>query len=868
MTFRKAVRFLGVLAAVSALAALILVLDAPLWLKSVAAMALAVAVPGTLLANLLLENRESSPAPLEWIVYAAALGFGFLTLLIMTLSYLPGGLAPWQTVTGFTVVSMAMAGAILVRARHAPDEPLPVACAPFPDASLSRRQWWWVIAGLVALAVVAGFFRFGNSGYAEFHGDESRAVLRAAAVIQGYENVLFIHRKAPGEILVPTAVFAYAGRINEAAARLPFALANLVGLLGVLLIGWRMRSGVAGWAAALLLALDGYYVAFSRFVQYQSVVFLMSVAAVLVAWRVYRDPRALTRYMTAGAIFLAMAVLFHWDGLLAWLPVGVLLIAMLAQRRVAWSHFWRPMLIASVVGAALLAIFFVPYFMQPNYEAAASYLVNARLAGQSPGLRNNILDIFARTMVYSSVYYVGTLVLLAGAALVLGWRKGWGRAAAWVMAALLVLTLGGTIWRTTFLSVGGRDWTALPYLVLIGGLWVAPRLPTAERTVWLWFGLPLIASLFLIATPRTHVHIFFVPWALLAGFAVAAAWEWIANRFTTRVATGAALGFAAIATVLFGGWLYLAFVDAQSEMVLNWKTAKPDFFWTPQASDTIDAKYGFPLKNGWKTAAALYRQGLASGDYDVLLWADYISWWYLRDQWRCFNTSDWYFTVRGLEPWAEPPEDVYGRIEAQGFTQWGEVPVLGRPAMRLFARTGINPPQPATLDPDAYEAAFDASADPYLQLSFPAVEPTAPVRLDGNFGNKLILEGYDIEYSEPLKPGDKVALTLYWRGRQAVGESYKVSNQSYDDAGHFAAQDDAVPVCNRRETNRWRPGEEIVDRHTLTINPDTPSGAYPIYTILYRADTGERMPVMDASGQPVDDKLKVTEIQVTGPSPE
>lgn len=859
----QAVRFLAVLAAASALAWLVLYLNAALWLQSVAAFVLAVAVPGSLLAALLLGDAESPPTPLEWIVYAVALGFGILTLLEMALSYLPGGLALWQTQVGFGVVTLAMAAVVVVRSGRATIEPVE---SPFADGRLTRRQWWWMLAGLVAVGIVAGFFRFGNIGYAEFHGDESRAVLRAAAVIQGYENVLFIHRKAPGEILVPATVFAYAGRINEAAARLPFALANLVALLGALLLGWRMRSAVAGWAAALLLALDGYLVAFSRFVQYQSVVLLMSVAAVLVAWRLYRDPRSLARYMTVGALFLAVAVLFHWDGLLAWLPVGVLLIAMLVERKVPWARFWRGVLPAAVVGAATLALFFVPYFLQPNYEAAASYLVETRLAGQSPGLRNNIVDIVARTAVYSSIYYIGTLVALAGAALILGWRTGWGRKASWVAAAALVVTLGATIWRADFPTIGGRDWTVLPWLLLIGGLWVAPRLPTAERTLWLWFGLPLIASLFLIAAPRTHVHIFFVPWALVAGLAVAAGWEWIAHRYSSPVAMGVALGGAAAATVLFGGWLYLAFVDARTEMVLNWTTAKPRFYWTPAASDTIDAKYGFPLNNGWKTPAALYADGTMSGDYDVLLWADYISWWYLRDQWRCYSTSDWYFTVRGLEPWAEPPEDVYGRVEEQGFRQWGDVDVMGHPGMRLFAREGIETEQPATMNPDAYESAFDAAADPYLRLSFPAVEPPAPNRLDANFGNKLTLEGYDLEYEEPLRPGDTLALTLYWRGQVRIGESYKVSNQMYDDRGNFAAQVDAVPVCDRRETNRWRPGEEIIDRHTLTINEGTPPGIYPLYTVLYRADTGERMPLMDAAGQPVDDKLKITELEIGAPA--
>jgi hypothetical protein len=300
-------------------------------------------------------------------------------------------------------------------------------------------------------------------------------------------------------------------------------------------------------------------------------------------------------------------------------------------------------------------------------------------------------------------------------------------------------------------------------------------------------------------------------------------------------------------------------------MVLNWKTKKPDFYWTPEQSATIDAKYGFPLRNGWKAVGALYASGRMQGDYDALLWADYISFWYLREQWRCMSTGNWYFTVRGMEPWNEAPEAAYDRTEAAGFTPWGDVMVQDHPAMRIFATPGAADNLPETIVSEDFEAAFDAAADPYLRLSYPAVEPEAPIRVDADFGDKITLEGYDLQVDAPLRPGDWIRLTLFWRSRVRVGESFKVTNQMYDDQGRFAAQKDSVPICDRRETNRWRPGEEIVDRHSIQINTDAQPGVYPLYTALYRADTGERLPLMDASGQPVDDKVKITELEISPP---
>ncbi|MBK8798967.1 MAG: glycosyltransferase family 39 protein [Anaerolineales bacterium] len=169
--------------------------------------------------------------------------------------------------------------------------------------------------------------RLPGLGYAEFHGDEARAVLRASAVIQGEEDVLFLHRKGPVEILAPAALFALTGQLDEANARLPFTLAGLAGLFAVWSIGWRLLSPAAGWLAALLLAVTGYYVAFSRFLQYQSVVILTTAAALLAVAALFQERRAPTRRLLLAALLLATGLLAHYDALAAAPPLAVLLIA-------------------------------------------------------------------------------------------------------------------------------------------------------------------------------------------------------------------------------------------------------------------------------------------------------------------------------------------------------------------------------------------------------------------------------------------------------------------------------------------------------------------------------------------------------------
>ena len=195
-------------------------------------------------------------------------------------------------------------------------------------------------------------------GYAEFQGDEGRAVLRAAAVVQGYENVLFLHRKGPVEILLPTLTYALTGHLTETTARLPFALANLAGVVAVFVLGWRLFHPLAGWVAALFLALDGYFIGFARIVQYQSIVILTSVLVVLILVRLVQRPEALRRYLVLAAFLFATGVLAHYEAALVIVP-GLYLLWLVWQRHKP-PRFVRALVIALLVAGATAASFICP----------------------------------------------------------------------------------------------------------------------------------------------------------------------------------------------------------------------------------------------------------------------------------------------------------------------------------------------------------------------------------------------------------------------------------------------------------------------------------------------------------------------------
>jgi len=102
--------------------------------------------------------------------------------------------------------------------------------------------------------------------------------------------------------------------------------------------------------------------------------------------------------------------------------------------------------------------------------------------------------------------------------------------------------------------------------------------------------------------------------------------------------------------------------------------------------------------------------------------------------------------------------------------------------------------------------------------------------------------GQPIDFSAPLElyPGDELAVTLLWRAQGAVEENYVVFVHLLDDSGQLAGQHDGIPLFGTRPTFSWNRGEELLDRHTMTVNTIGKTTAQLVVG-LYEAETAERL---------------------------
>ncbi len=828
---------------------LLLWLNAPAIVQAGAILVLTSVLPGLLLVRLWTAADPQLDRPSYWL-YSLGSGYAVAILLTLLLSYLPGGLPSWLLLLAFDGLLLLLAW---VNLRLTPPADYgPQRAVPSPRFLL----------GLGAVLLIAALLRLLNLGYAEFLTDEARVALRAVAVIQGNEDVLFLHRKGPVEILLPALQVGLQGTLAEATARLPFAVANLTGLAALGLLAWRLGGTVAGVAAPLLLALNGYLIGFARFTQFQSVVFLFTVLIVLVLVEQWQAGRILPGRFALAGLFTGTALLAHYDGGSILLPALFLTLWLGWQQRTS-SAWWRQVGIAAVIAGGMVLLFYGPFLLHPNFQATYSYLVDQRLVADRTFPFNNLQDFYERSRVYNIVYYLWLLIGLSLLGLGLALRRGWGNRLGTPLGIGFALLIGYSCWQPTWLQFADRDYLLLPWVMALLLVVIAPRLGVAERISWLWFGSLLIATLFLMAYPRTHVYIFLAPWALICA-QVSATLVAQAQRLLGKWPTYL-IGAGATATVLLvaGGHAYWYFAHAEAEALRTGELPAP--LADQPERPTIDALYGFPLANGWKVVGALYEQGILSGAYETNQRDDLISGWYTQMQPRCDNTAQWYFAVDTVEFWSTYHQPSAESLAGDGYHPWGVVTSAAQPRMTIYTRGGTDGSAPQHFALEAFAPEFDRRNLTELALGYPVIEPPIPNPLHANLGDQVWLEGYELDYEAPLRPGDTFTLTIYWRAQRGGLPAYKVFNQAFYGDGVMVAQQDGIPACNRRPTTSWYPGELIVDHYTIPIADDAPAGTYPLRTGLYEETDFARLPLLDAAGQAVADHVQLGELPISAP---
>jgi hypothetical protein len=468
----------------------------------------------------------------ERLIIAATMAVLLNTGLTLLLVYLPG-----PTTRGMLILAYAFVALV------------PLLLPQFKFNFSVTPVNWGKIWPLVLIASFTLGFRWLNLDYSEYQGDESVIMIRAARVLAGQDGQLFLHQKGPVEILIPVGLWGVAGEINEFWSRVLFSWAGCLAVAAVWVVAYRWCRRPAAEITAVLFAISGFSVAFARIVQYQSLVMLWSVMAVLLADRYAREGRR--GDLLLAAAYLVGGLLAHYDAILAFPAiVWVLLHSAVKMRRVPW----RDWLFAGLLGFFGLGLFYVPFILNPNFARTSQYLLRDRVgASEATGpLRWSGEQVWQMVTFYNSTYYVlglALLVLVGVAALWFGRREG--QKADGVTAVLYFIT-------------------------------------------------PFFFYLLIVIDPRTHVYTFFPGAAVLAGVGAAAVVQ-AASGWKRPLAIAALSLFVAVSAF----YVWLVFIDHTPERQRTWAENQPAFYPTTWETPPLYGIFGFPHQAGWRLAAEL-----------------------------------------------------------------------------------------------------------------------------------------------------------------------------------------------------------------------------------------------------------------------
>ncbi|MFQ5987590.1 MAG: glycosyltransferase family 39 protein, partial [Dehalococcoidia bacterium] len=659
---------LWVIAVVVAILANILMLSADsLLLQFASSFILVCLLPGFMLINILLPGL---PDLLERVVLSVGAGYGLLILIALGIHYLPGPMTSRSVLLVYDSLILVLLLCLLRQKRVA-------------VSRLTKNAIWQISL----LFLLAFFFRFTYLGYSEFQGDEAAVLLKGVGVIQGREDVLFRHKKGPAEILIPAVLYSLTSRINEFTARFPFALANVVGIAAVYLIGKAMFGDLVGFAAGLLLGINGYFIAFSRIVQYQSILFLMMALSILCYYRFYREQSSARLYQILGTLFLGAGLLTHYDAVFALPVVAFLCLRKFRFRPRALSDDLPPLLVSSFLLLCLLLAFYVPFVRHPYFEEAQSYFT-ARTGVENRILYNNLGKFFVMGTVYNSTYYIVFLILLLGVVLIERLMAASSRKYICVLlSSFFIAGLVSILIFPSWWQIGGVNGTIGFFLGFLLILLVSPSLSAELKSNLIWLALPFLFYDFLIAGPRTHFYVFFPPLALIGGLGLEKVTLFL-FRDSNNLRRAVGLSVLVALYLIFAYYVYMVFVQHDPEYKRTYPEHKSRYYWTIYGDELPEAGwFGFPYRAGWKVIGCLYRAGILRGDYfsDE---EDWITEWYTRGEWRCFNNPRYYFIAKNVQD-VVPIDEQFVK---ERYSLIGTALVNGEPKLWLYERSPATSP--------------------------------------------------------------------------------------------------------------------------------------------------------------------------------
>jgi hypothetical protein len=141
-------------------------------------------------------------------------------------------------------------------------------------------------------------------------------------------------------------------------------------------------------------------------------------------------------------------------------------------------------------------------------------------------------------------------------------------------------------------------------------------------------------------------------------------------------------------------------------------------------------------------------------------------------------------------------------------------------------------------------------------------EPPAILHpVTASLGADMALLGHDLATNQ-AQPGEDLAFKIYFRAIHRPHRRYKIFIHLLDAAGKQWGIHDSTPGCGSYPTTQWQAGEVVTEPVHLHVDDKIPAGAYRLFTGMYDADTGERLPLTFGGQRLQGDTLEIGEVTI------
>jgi hypothetical protein len=138
-------------------------------------------------------------------------------------------------------------------------------------------------------------------------------------------------------------------------------------------------------------------------------------------------------------------------------------------------------------------------------------------------------------------------------------------------------------------------------------------------------------------------------------------------------------------------------------------------------------------------------------------------------------------------------------------------------------------------------------------------------QVNANLENTVELLAFSPEGTD-YRPGDTVAITLYWRALLNPDREYKTFVHMTDTAvTRQPVQHDGDPGAGFSPTTRWLAGELVPDRHLLELPGDLVPGKYLLLAGMYEYDTVRNLAIVASEAPTSGHRVLLGEIEVAAP---